>query len=68
MKQFFQTVKAKLTSGFSFMTPISWMGVAAFGFGFFVGSEGDLGGAAFFSVFWTVGIFITNSILDMYKK
>jgi hypothetical protein len=68
MKKLFQMVKAKLQKGFSFMTPISWMGVFAFAVGFFVGSEGEWAGTLFFPIFWIVGIYITNSILDMYKK
>lgn len=68
MEQLFQKVKAKLQNGFSFMTPISWMGVLAFAFGFFVGSGGEWEGTLFFPIFWIVGIYITNSVLDMYKK
>lgn len=51
-----------------FMGPMSWMGTFAFAFGFFVGSEGELAGTIFFTIFWIVGLFIWDGYSKMNSK
>lgn len=60
-------IKDKVQNFFSFMSPMSWMGVAAFAFGFFVGSEGEWAGTLFFSAFWMVGVWMYTQWSSMNK-
>lgn len=62
-----QAIKSKVQNFFSFMSPLSWMGVAAFAFGFFVGSEGEWEGTLFFTFFWMVGVWMYDNYSKMKK-
>lgn len=62
-----QTIKDKVQNFFSFMSPMTWMGVLAFAFGFFVGSEGEWEGTLFFTFFWMVGVWMYDNYSKMKK-
>lgn len=67
LKELVDQVKSRVKNFFSFMNPITWAGVLAFAFGFWVGSGGEWEGTLFFSIFWMVGIWILTQFSNMRK-